>query len=406
MKQNALTLIAPVTDGRLEKLRTVLKERNDQLKTALGSLGTIHYARWVIVDEAKVGNETFQAQLAFSSNFDGDHETHIQDLALKLNTLLDEVYGNCVGYSTTDRAGFLKKTRIKEAAFYVGAPGRSVKTIAQEKALKAYISDVINKGSWQGMSAQAIHQHVQKQVLGNPEFAWAKEKIKTPSVNWLALILFGLVLLVLAPFIALWAVYIQLFHERFDKPLGLTPNQLNDAHLQEMGKDEDFCFQNQFSQVIDMKPGPARLFTVNILYLFARMLIKILFVEGKLMGIPTIHFARWTMINNSKRMLFFSNFDGSWTQYLGDFIDKSGWGLTGIFGNTATFPRCLFLIFKGAYNEMEFLAWSRNTQIATQLWYTADVTQSIKNVNNNTIIRNQLSMSLSEEKAKQFLARI
>ena len=173
-----------------------------------------------------------------------------------------------------------------------------------------------------------------------------------------------------------------------------------------MQADEDFAFQNQFSQIIDMKPGIARLVTISGLYLFAKMLIKLLFVKGKLMGIPTIHFARWVQVNDKKRMLFFSNFDGSWTQYLGDFIDKSGWGLTGIFGNTKNFPRALFLVLKGAYNQRQFLAWARYTQIQTQFWYVDDLTQSIKNVNNNTMIRNELSSSLNEKQAKLFLTRI
>jgi hypothetical protein len=358
------------------------------------------------VEETTIGNEFCPAQLAFSSNFDGDVDTHIEDLAIKLNSLLDEVYTNCVDYTPQNRAGYLKKISTKEAAFYVGAPGRTVKIIEQEKQLRNHILEIIDSNNWEGKSAKDIHQHIQKEVLSNPAYEWAKEKIKTPAVNWPGLILFGLVLVILLPVIVLWAVFIQIFYERKDKPLGLTPNQLDDAQLKKMQQDEDFVFQNQFSQIITMKPGRPRLITVNALYLFARLLIKLLFIQGKLMGIPTIHFARWVMVNNNKRMLFFSNFDGSWTQYLGDFIDKSGWGLTGIFGNTMGFPRAFMLVFKGAYNEQYFLAWARYTQIQTQIWYAADLTQSIKNVNNNTLIRNELSSALNEKQAKTFLARI
>ena len=64
------------------------------------------------------------------------------------------------------------------------------------------------------------------------------------------------------------------------------------------------------------------------------------------------------------------------------------------------------LVFKGAYDEQKFLAWARYTQIQTQIWYADDTSQSIKNVNNNTHIRNELSQTLSEKKAKIFLARI
>jgi hypothetical protein len=406
MNQNALTLIAVIRDEQTDQLKNILHQRKEDLNAALKSIGTVHYARFVIIDSTTINNEVLPPQLVLSSNFDGEIDTHIEDLAKYLGPLLDEIYANIVNYTGADRAGFLRSIRIKEAAFYIGAPGRSVKDIANEKALHYEIASQLQQGNWAGKSAQEIHRAIQQQVFADKQFEWAKEKIETPGIRWFGLILFGLVLLILSPIIILWAIYMQVFHERFDKPLGLTPNQLDDNLLNKMQADEDFVFQNQFSQIIDMKPGKARLITVNALYLFAKMLIKLVFVKGKLMGIPTIHFARWVQVNDKKRMLFFSNFDGSWTQYLGDFIDKSGWGLTGIFGNTKNFPRAFLLVLKGAYNQRQFLAWARYTQIQTQYWYADDRSQSIKNVNNNTIIRNELSSSLSEKQAKLFLTRI
>jgi len=111
-------------------------------------------------------------------------------------------------------------------------------------------------------------------------------------------------------------------------------------------------------------------------------------------------------MDGQKRMLFFSNFDGSWQQYLGDFIDKSGWGLTGIWSNTENFPRTRFLFTGGAYDEEHFLAWSRYYQIPTAVWYCAYPHLSIKNVMNNTFIRNELSLNANEKQAQQFLNRI
>jgi len=406
MKQAALTLIATIKNQNLEALRVVLSQKNEMLKSALRSIGTIHYSRWVIVDETVLDNKTLPPQLVFSSNFDGDVNQHIEDLAGALGNLADDIYTNCIDYTANDRAGYFRKIRTREMAFYQGSPGRTVKIIGQERQLKDRIFQLKNKGDWKGKSAQFIHQSIQKEVFADPEFEWAKTNLKTPGINWIALILFGLVLLILSPILILWALFIQVFYESRDKHGVLKPNQLNDTHLTKMQLDEDFEMQNQFSQILNMKPGRARLITVNALYVFTRVLIKIFFVKGKLMGIPTIHFARWVMVNDNKRMLFFSNFDGSWTQYLGDFIDKSGWGLTGIFGNTIGFPKSLFLILKGAYDQQRFLAWSRNTQIQTQLWYTASTAQSIKNINNNTLIRNELSQALSEKKAQLFLSRI
>ena len=138
------------------------------------------------------------------------------------------------------------------------------------------------------------------------------------------------------------------------------------------------------------------------MFFLTRLLVRLLFVKGKLMGIPTIHFARWVLLDRD-RMLFYSNFDGSWTQYLGDFIDKSGWGLNAVFGNTRVFPRIWFLFLRGAYDEMHFLGWSRSTQIPTQVWYASELDQSIQNINANTAVRNALNRDLDDAVAQQFL---
>jgi hypothetical protein len=112
------------------------------------------------------------------------------------------------------------------------------------------------------------------------------------------------------------------------------------------------------------------------------------------------------LFDDKKRVLFFSNFDGSWQQYLGDFIDQSGWGLTGIFSNTTKFPKTRFLITGGAYDEEHFLAWSRHSEIQTQVWYNAYPHLSIKNVNNNSLIRCLLLKNSSDKQAAQFLKLI
>jgi hypothetical protein len=129
------------------------------------------------------------------------------------------------------------------------------------------------------------------------------------------------------------------------------------------------------------------------------------FVNGELLGIPTIHFARWVLIDGGRHLFFTSNFDGSWQQYLGDFIDKSGWGLNFIFSNSEGFPKTKFLLTGGAYNEEQFLAWSRYYQVPTQFWYSAYPALSIKNIVNNSYIRRDVLKNLSEKKAQELLRR-
>ena len=220
------------------------------------------------------------------------------------------------------------------------------------------------------------------------------------------MILTGIVLLILAPFVILLILIIEFGYERWDTYFTKKRSEIDDEKIKKLESYEDLERQNQFTQLVVMKSGWMRLFTFRLLMTFSKVLVKFLFVEGQLMGIPTIHFARWVLFDHNKRVLFFSNFDGSWQQYLGDFIDKSGWGLTGIFSNTTNFPKTRFLFMGGAYDEEHFLAWSRSTELQTQVWYNAYPHLSIKNVNNNSYLRSMLFKDLSEQKAEQFLKRL
>jgi len=416
--QNPLTLLTPVREDSFQKLNEILEKfkvgLNHGLNERFNRLGTLHYARWFILQQSSFRDATafpVPVRLVFSSNFDGDEDTHAEALVTVFPEYFDELYECCKDYpapaerTVQSRKNYLLRWKIKTDAFYVGAPGRSLKQIQQEDRLKSFIRNFIRGKTWEGMSALQIKNAIKEEVFKNPEFEWAKTLEPVAKKNWPGLIIMGLVILVLSPILIIWILIVHFFYERRDKNCYDKRSQLNDDLVRRLETDEDLINQNQFTQVLVMKPGFVRLVTVHAQMLFARTLIKNLFVNGKLMGIPTIHFARWVLFDNDKHMMFFSNFDGSWNQYLCDFIDKSGWGLTGIFSNTVNFPKTKFLFTEGAYDEEHFLAWSRGTQILTQVWYSAYHDLSIKNITNNTLIRNELVKNLSESEAKIFLKR-
>lgn len=415
-RQQALTLITPViTDKHRvlgDVLRKIKKEMIENKHEVFETIGDIHFARWIILEPATINSTSYGAQLAFSSNYDTETEDHIQALGSMAGDFIDRIYENCQGYpleserNAESRTAYLKQWQVKHIGFFVGAPGRSLDQIRKESALQKYIRGYLNENNFTGQSALDVHLKIRELILSDPQFAWTQEKINLPRINYFGLILLGLVMLVLLVPILIWLLIIEFFHERKDVPLGLTPSQLDERHLRSLEEYEDYEHQNQFTQVLVMKPGKMRLLNCLGFMLFSKGLIKTLFVEGKLMGIPTIHFARWVMINKGKRMLFLSNFDGSWQQYLGDFIDKSGWGLTAIWSNSMGFPKTKFTFFGGAYDEEHFLAWSRYYEVPTHAWYSAYPHLSLKNINNNTLIRIGISRELDEKKAAEFLARL
>jgi hypothetical protein len=333
-------------------------------------------------------------------------------LVTQLTKYIDDIYECCEGYpeegarTIENRKDYLKKYSIKTSAFFNGAPGRSVHQIHQEKSLRDHIWNYISNNKWNGQTtALEIHKAIRNEIDSRPEFKWAKQKAAVQGIKWLNITGYGLLLLVAIPLIIVGALYLFLFHELWNKKQTLTLSQLDDKKVNKLKEVEDLFPQNQFTQVAVLKPGFIRRLNFQIWMLRTRVLANNVFVYGKLLNIPTIHFARWVLFDNNRHVLFFSNFDGNWQQYLGDFIDQSGWGLTGIFSNTVNFPKTKFMITGGAYDEEHFLAWSRSTQVPTQVWYCPYPELSIKNINNNTKIRNELYTDLSEEQARTFLKR-
>lgn len=415
VQQNALTVIVPIKHQQKQFLLQMLKSVNEEITNErhyISLLNSIHFARWIYLEESTADGRLLPARLAFSSNFDGSKEIHLSELCSHLSHYLDALYHYCANYpegnlrTVESRTAYLKKYEVVESAFYVGAPGRTVQQILQECDLRNHLRQYLNSFKVSNHSAKDIHLLLKKEVLSQQKFDWVQQPVHLPRINFLPLIIFLLVVLILLPVIIIWIILLHFFHENKDVPLGLTRSQLDDKKIQDLEEFEDLEFQNQFTQVLTMKPGFMRRVTIQFFMKFTQVLAKNFFIKGKLMGIPTIHFARWVMIDNGRRMLFLSNFDGSWQQYLGDFIDKSGWGLSAIWSNSVGFPKTKFLFTGGAYDEEHFLAWSRYYEIKTQVWYSAYPHLSIKNIITNSLIRAELLKDLDEEGAQLFLKRL
>ena len=413
MRQNSITVISPILKNKVTEVQRLLKEFKAQLNKGeekeFENLNTIHFARWLVIDAE---NPLQTPKLVYFSDFDGSKENLLKGICSVSGTLIDRIYENCVDYPTLQectpdrRSDYLDRHSVKDTSVYIGAPGRTLQQIRKENKLRNYVKELLEAKSRNGTPADKIHQEIREKVLANVEFEWVKNRVELPEINWAVMVFLVLILLLLLPVIIIWIVILHFFYERKDKNFTLKRSELDSHFLSNLESFEDFKHQNQFSQLVEMKTGKVRLITIKALFLFANTLISYFFVKGKLMGIPTIHFARWVMFDDNKRVLFFSNFDGSWQQYLSDFIDKSGWGLTGIFSNTAVFPKTNYLFTGGAYDEEHFLAWSRNSEVATNVWYSAYPQLSIKNVNNNSLIRVQLLKSLSKKQAEEFLKLI
>jgi hypothetical protein len=96
--------------------------------------------------------------------------------------------------------------------------------------------------------------------------------------------------------------------------------------------------------------------------------------DSPIKKIGTIHFARWVIFDNDQRLLFTSNFDGSWENYLRDFSQLTPQGMDHIFGHCDGYPA-------GGCQDFEaFKAYVAKYQVPTDLFYAAYPESSVKAV--------------------------
>ncbi len=161
--------------------------------------------------------------------------------------------------------------------------------------------------------------------------------------------------------------------------------------FQAIAATEDHGAQNALTHVVRLRPGVGRLAVLRSAHAYIDRLSQVFFADvGQLGGIPTIHFAKWLLIDEGRRLLFLSNYDGSWESYLGDFVDQAWAGLNLAWSSTDQYPRTHALAFGGALDEETFKVWSRAHQVPTQIFYSAYPHLSVATVNNNTWIRHGL----------------
>ena len=275
-------------------------------------------------------------------------------------------------------------------------------------ASKSYLDELVAAG--EGKSSPAsIRRKIQEFVRSQPECEWATsfqprmtllERL-LPWARLAGLALCALLLLpVLLPVLVVWVVVLR-GREKTD-PVKIGPPDSD--QIRRLASAEDHIVQNHMASLCYVKPGWFRRTTLKLV-LYLTDLVARVSTHGKLSGLDSLHFAHWALIDEGRRLLFLTNYDGSWENYLDDFIDKAALGLTGIWSNTLNFPRTHFLVLGGARDEKRFKAIARKTQAYTNVWYSAYPDLTVRGIDNNSAIRENLYRSLGEADMKEWLRR-
>lgn len=122
------------------------------------------------------------------------------------------------------------------------------------------------------------------------------------------------------------------------------------------------------------------------------------YVKGKLVTIPSIHFAQWSLVNR-RYLLFLTNYDGPADSYLDDFFHTLAFGVAFMWQDTEHFPTSI--------DPRRLKMWVRQEQTVARVRYRAPVYDglTVTAINNNTYIRKRLLRRRSASGARLWLRR-
>lgn len=434
MEQKVITVITELRQDSLDDLRKYLQSIGDHIKTnsviQFSDFVKLHYCSFLIIEDETPPPDTPAAAplLVFEANIDGPIAAFIANLMQKKADFLHYVYSFCTDYPGANNndalAAFIIKNDFGANAFYIAHPGQPRTTIAYQNKLRDLIETYVdaNKPMLDKLTPDVIRQKIIQYLATDPGYSDNKPLPK-PLFSRIGKVLFNSILAVLgltaiaillAAFgvignhgiqmlaiviiglIALYLVWLRCAetHDRQDNKNWEAKNK------DEIQAIEDRQLQNHLTSVTDVKPGWLRLATLRVVLFTVNLSATLVATKGDLSGIVTIHFARWIILpakaKDRRRLVFMSNYDGSWEHYLGEFIDHASLGLTAIWSNTQLgpdrgFPDTQWLALKGgSRDEQRFKAFARNSQRRELIWYSAYPNLSVKNITNNELIHHGL----------------
>ncbi len=425
--QSSLMVVAALDRKTVTGLRALLAIMNHapgrvnaaNTLVPFGEFENLHFARFVILDDHTLDDvqllyglprQEYPLYLAFLCDFDGPSEDFLASLVKLAGAGLRRVFAFCEGFTNaTDLLEWVREHDIPIATRYVNWRGRTVKQVREEARLRQAIGAYL-RSSMGGLENRTAEQtRVRAREFVRAEIAAGRLTL-TPSegMSWAGkiggawhFVSVGLLLALLLPPVLLLVLLRIRPMEKTDAVFAPRPGPELAAELALI---EDHEVTNQFSAMGSVKPGLARLWVLSYILWLIDWAARHLFGKGRLARVRTIHFARWVFLDDRKRILFASNYDGSLDSYMDDFINKVGFGLNVVFTAGIGYPRTRWLLAQGANDEQKFKYYLRRHQMPTQVWYNAHSGLTAVDLQrNNRIRRGMEEATLSDDAAREWV---
>ena len=428
--QSAFFVMMPIRPEAHDELAALLEGMNAEPGHAdprnslipFGAFERLHFARVCILRDNTLGDvaaygiapTSYPDYLALLGDVDGSADSFLRELADGAGAGLAKLFSHCEGFGPGDDVlAFMRRHGVGAAAAYVNWRGRTMLQIREEAAIREAVEAFLDRDAAATASATPLELHAMLRHFLSDEIA-AGRLTMTPEAptqwgwllaNALSAIVPILLLILLAPLaIVGGAILLLLVRRQEVRDPEICP-RVDLAYRERIAFTEDRDVTNPFSAVGTLKPGPVRRVMSIVGLWILSYAVQHIYGAGRLARVRTIHFARWVWIDQKRRLVFMSNYDGSLESYMDDFINKAGFGLNFVFSNGIGYPKTSWLLSDGCKDEQKFKNFLHRHQFYTNVWYNAHPGLTAVDLERNRRIRAGLeASSLSREDAGAWAA--
>ena len=430
-------MLASIRPGEEEPLRAVLRPIGDDIRGKRLEPGAvriefrhsrhIHFARFVILDDPDRGRE--RKRLLYSANYDGELDSHLAEL-MAITPDMDAIWGRVEGY--TGRAAFAAFIRAhaqEPEACYIAfrdeTVGRIHDAIAFRRLAQTLIDDAsslaallpqLSSGAPAWATGQVrpwivsatrrlfralpivadLFRAVARNGLGNV-LRGARRIIasldRDPLLRWVNRVTGNDMPPQRSPYSSVWLDHCAV-------PVALVPgDELPSGPNHQIPPTfrEDVIAQNQLTLVTVVMPGQVD--RVRAVMAAIDSYSRRLSPPGSLMGISTIHFVKWLVIDNGRRLMMVSDYDGSWESYIDEFAEMILSGLDAIWETSYGYPP------DGARDLPAFKRFLRSHQVPAEIFFSAYPEQTVLNIVNDRALV-QAAAGVSSDSLRGLLQRV
>lgn len=401
MPPECLTILAPIKHGEVAALRAVLRPIGNDINgthmppggrphIAFAQSRAIHFARFAILTDPDRGPN--RARLLYASVYDGGLEAHAAELA-GLSSHFDAIWGRLEGYTGRDGfAAFLRTHAYEPAAYYIAFRDQTVSSIRLAIAARD-AGDAARDG---GTIAPSVF---------GPSLLARMTAVLQRVVRAAPIVVDVVVAVARYGFVDIYRGTLRILASLDRYPLFRFVNRLTGNTLpprrsafssvgidacaapaplvpgDEIPSDchyafrEDVVSQNQLTLVTVIEAG--RVNRVRAVMSAIDSYAKRLAPPGSLIGISTIHFVRWLVIDNGRRLMMVSDYDGSWESYIDEFAEMILSGLDAIWETALAYPP------DGARDLPAFKWFLRSHQVPAEIFFSAYPRETVLNIGNS-----------------------